>query len=175
MKYYARRNALEIPNVGHGRSQLYMTHSFAADLSARDFHAALVADDALVSYPLVFTAMALPVLGGSENALAEQTVLFRLLRAVVYGFGFGDFAMRPRPYLVGGSHSDLYAVKIVYFGHNLPPYSSSSPSVNRLSRPLTPSSKPPSSPGRESSEPNRLPSISLNSPKSNSSPSCIGS
>ena len=152
-----RRDTLEIPDMRHGRGELDVTHSLAAHLGARDFHAALVADDTLISYPLIFSAMALPVLGGSENALAEQTVFLRLLRPVIYRFGLGDFAVRPGSDLVGGSNAYLYAVKIVYFGHTKPPYSSSSsPSMSRSSSPRSPSGSSP--------EPNRSPKA----PRSNS-------
>ena len=42
-----------------------------------------------ITYALIFTAMAFPVLHRSENTLAEQAVFFRFLRSVVYGFGLG--------------------------------------------------------------------------------------
>ena len=58
----------------HGRGQLDMAHALAAHLGLGDFHAALVADHALVAGALVFAAVALPVLGGAEDAFAEQAV-----------------------------------------------------------------------------------------------------
>ena len=39
---------------------------------------AAIADDALISYSLIFTAMTLPVLCGAKYPFAEQSVLFRL-------------------------------------------------------------------------------------------------
>src|SRR5205814_7892383 len=85
--------ALEIPDVADGARQLDMTHALAADLGARDLHAALVADDALVPDSLVLAAVALPVLGGTEDALVEEAVLLRLERAVVDRFGLRDLAL----------------------------------------------------------------------------------
>ena len=61
-----------------GGGQLDVAHALAAHLGARHFDAALVADDALVADALVLTAVALEVLGGPEDLLAEEPVLLRL-------------------------------------------------------------------------------------------------
>ena len=78
-----RGNALEEPDVGDGRGQVDVAHALAADLRPGDLDAAALADDALVADPLVLAAVALPVLGGTEDALAEEAVLLRLERPVV--------------------------------------------------------------------------------------------
>ncbi len=75
---HAAGDPLEIPDMGHGSGKLYMTHTLAADLRAGDFDAALFADDALVADALIPAAMALPILGRPEYALAEQTVALGL-------------------------------------------------------------------------------------------------
>ena len=62
-----------------------MTHTLTPDLALGDLDAAAVADLALVADLLILTAVALPVLGGSEDALAEQTVAFGLEGTVVDG------------------------------------------------------------------------------------------
>ena len=113
----ARRHAFEIPDMRYGRGEFDVSHTVAADLALGHFHAALVADDALVSDALIFSAMAFPVLGRSENPFAEQTADFRLLGAVVDGFGLGYFAVRPFPYFFGRSHSYLNRIEIVKFKH----------------------------------------------------------
>src|ERR1035438_10288825 len=77
---HARGNALEVPDMRHRRRQLDVTHALAAHLGAGHLDAALVADDSLVPIPLVLAAVAFPVLGRTENLLAEQTVAFRLQR-----------------------------------------------------------------------------------------------
>src|SRR6185437_5327477 len=59
------------------------------------FDAAPVADHAAIADALVLAAMAFPVLDRTEDALAEQAVLFGLERAVVDGFGLGHLAPRP--------------------------------------------------------------------------------
>ena len=87
------RNAAEIPDMRHGRSKLDVTHSFATDFRLGDFDAALVADDAFITHPLVLAAMALVIFRGSEYFFAEKTVLFGFLRSVVDCFGFGDLAV----------------------------------------------------------------------------------
>ena len=107
-KRNARRHALEIPNVGDGRGELDVSHPLASDVGASDLDAALVADDALVAYALVFAAMALPVLGRTEDSLAEQPVFLRLLRPVVDCLGLCDLTVRPRPDLLRRGNANLY-------------------------------------------------------------------
>ena len=92
----AARHALEEPDVRNRHGQLDMAHALAAHLGLGHFHAAAVADDPLVFHTLVFAAVALPVAGGSENAFAEETALFRLETAVIDGLGVLDLAERPR-------------------------------------------------------------------------------
>jgi hypothetical protein len=81
--------------TGHG--QLDVAHALAAHARQRHFDAATVADHALVLDPLVFAAGALPVLGRTEDALAEEAALFRLEGAVVDRLGVLDFALAPGP------------------------------------------------------------------------------
>ena len=109
---HAAGDALEVPDVAHGRGQFNVAHALAAHLGAGDFHAALVAHHALEACALVFAAVALPVLGGAEDALAEEAVALGLERAVVDGLCLGDLAVRPLADLLRGGQSDLNGVKI---------------------------------------------------------------
>src|SRR4029077_1094817 len=68
----AARHALEEPDVGDRSSEVDVTHALAANLGAGHLDAAALADDALVADPLVLAAVALPVLGRTEDALAEE-------------------------------------------------------------------------------------------------------
>lgn len=97
----------------YGRGKLYMPHALATDLARGDLHAALIANNAFVAYALIFAAIAFPILGRSENTLGKQSVLFGLLRAVIYGFGLGDFAVRPLADLIGTRQLDLHGIEIV--------------------------------------------------------------
>ena len=94
-----------------GGGQLDVAHTLTADLGTGDLHAAAVADLALVADLLVLAAVALPVLGGAENALAEQAVPLGLQGAVVDGLGLLDLAIRPGEDLLRGGHADLDGVK----------------------------------------------------------------
>ena len=80
--------------MGNGRGELDVTHALAANLGAGDLHAALVAHLVLILIfdALIFTAVAFPVLGRSEDALAVQAVTLGLERAVVDGLGLFHFA-----------------------------------------------------------------------------------
>src|SRR3989338_3591052 len=53
-----------------------MAHPFTPDLGKRDLNAASIADYAFIFDPLVFPAVALPVLGRTEYLLAEKAVFF---------------------------------------------------------------------------------------------------
>ena len=80
-------NALEVPDVGNRRSELDVAHSLTANLRIRNLDTATVADEVLRANLLflVFAAMALVLLGGSEDLLTEQTADLRLQGSVVDG------------------------------------------------------------------------------------------
>src|SRR6201999_1460458 len=97
-----RRDALEEPDVAHRGGEVDVAHALTAHLGPRDLHAAALTHDALVTDALVLTAVALPVLGRTEDALAEQPVLLRLQRAVVDRLRLRDLARAPRADLLRG-------------------------------------------------------------------------
>ena len=76
-------------------SQLNVAHPLTADTGLRDFNTAAIADHTLIADLLVLSAGALPVLGRTEDTLAEQTVTFRFLGTIVDSLRFLDFAIRP--------------------------------------------------------------------------------
>src|SRR5690606_4876939 len=94
------RQRLEEPDVRHGHGQLDVAHALAADLRERDLDAALVADVATEADALELPAVALPVLDGAEDPLAEEAIPLRLERPVVDGLRLGDLAVRPAPDLL---------------------------------------------------------------------------
>src|SRR5207253_1611756 len=89
------RDALEEPDMRDRRSEVDVTHPLTADLLPRHLDAAALADDALVADALVLAAVALPVLGRTEDALAEEAVALGLERAVVDRLGLRYLAGRP--------------------------------------------------------------------------------
>ncbi len=113
----AAGHALEEPDVADGRGQVDVAHALAAHLRARDLHAAALAHDALVADALVLAAVALPVLRGTEDALAEEPVLLGLERAVVDGLRLGDLAGAPAADLLGGREGDLDCVEVIDVDH----------------------------------------------------------
>src|SRR5436190_246711 len=117
----ARGRALEVPDVADRAGKLDVAHPLAADLRAGDLDAALVADDALVANPLVLAAVALPVLGGTEDALVEEAVLLRLERAVVDRLGLGYLALGPLPDLVRAGERDTDGREVIDLEHGSPP------------------------------------------------------
>ena len=94
--------------------QLDVAHPLAADLRAGDLDATALTDDALESHPLVLAAVALPVLGRTEDLLAEQPVLLRTKRPVVDGLGLLHFAVRPSTNRVRRSETDPELIDRLY-------------------------------------------------------------
>ena len=117
----AAGRALDEPDVGHGRGQLDVAHALAAHLAAGHLHAALVADDALVADALVLAAVALEVLGGPEDLLAEEAVLLRLQGAVVDGLRLGHLAVGPGADLLRRSQGYADGVEVVNFKNQVGP------------------------------------------------------
>ena len=72
-----------------------MAHAFATHATVSNQHAALFADDAFVLHARIFTAEALPVFGWSKDLLAEKTIAFRFIIAVVDGLRPLDLTLAP--------------------------------------------------------------------------------
>src|SRR5581483_9969376 len=107
------RDALEEPDVRDRRRQVDVTHALAAHLLPRHLDAAAFADDPLVAHALVLAAVALPVLRGTEDALAEEPVALRLERPVVDRLRLRHLARAPAPDLLGAGEADLDCVEVV--------------------------------------------------------------
>ena len=107
----ARRDALEVPDVGDGRGELDVAHALATDGGLGDLHAAALAHDALEADALVLSARALPVAGGPEDLLSEEAVLLGLERAVVDGLRLLDLAVRPTTDVVGSGQADAKLIE----------------------------------------------------------------
>jgi len=107
----ARRDALEVPDVGDGGGELDVAHALTTDGGLGDLHAAALADDALEADALVLAAGALPVARRSEDLLSEEAVLLGLQRAVVDGLGLLDLAEGPTTDVVGGGETDAKLIE----------------------------------------------------------------
>ena len=88
-----------------------MSHTFTADGGLCDLDAAAVADDPFVADLLILAAVAFPVLGRSENALAEKAILFRLESTVINGLRLFDLSMGPFADLIRRSQTDTDRIK----------------------------------------------------------------
>src|SRR5687768_5029532 len=91
-----------------------MAHALATHLGQRDFHAALLANDAAVLQALVLAAQALVVLDRPEDLRAEQAVALGLERAVVDRLGLLDLAVRPRADLLRRREPDADRVEFLF-------------------------------------------------------------
>ena len=108
---HAGRNALKVPNVRYRSCQLDMTHTLTAYLGLGNFNTAALTDLALIANLLVASAVALPVLLRSKDALTEQTVALRLQCSIVDGFRLLDLAVRPLADELRRSKADFNCIK----------------------------------------------------------------
>ena len=81
--------------MDNGSLKLDVTHALTAHLVTRYFNATALTDESLDVDALVLTTGTLPSLLRSEDLLAEESVLLRLVGAVVNGFWLLDFARGP--------------------------------------------------------------------------------
>ncbi len=71
-----------------------MTAALAAYFLLGNLYTTTVADNALIANTLVLTTMALVILGGTEDTLAEQTITLRLVGTIVDCLGLQHLTMR---------------------------------------------------------------------------------
>ncbi len=102
-----------------------MSHPLSAHFGPGDLDAAAIADHAFIANSFIFTAVALPVLGGSEDLLAKQAFALRLQRPVIDGLWLLDLTAGPRTNLFRGGQRNSYIVKVVHIQHSPYPLSSS--------------------------------------------------
>ncbi len=88
-----------------------MGHPLPAHLGLYDLHPALFTYNASMFHAFVFAAVALIILDWSEYLGAEQSVTFRLERAVIDGLRFLDFPVRPFPDFFRRSNRDFDRTK----------------------------------------------------------------
>ena len=105
------RHALVEPDMGDGNRQIDMSHPLAAHTTQRHLDTATVTDNILVLDALVLSAGALPIPGGAENSLAEQTAFFGLEGPVVDGLGVFDFPLAPAPDGLRSCYGDPHLVE----------------------------------------------------------------
>src|SRR5450759_4318230 len=94
-----------------------MSHALTTHLLALHLYTALVTDNSLKTDAFIFTAVALPVLGGSEDTLTEQSIFFWFERSVVNRLWFRDLTVAPTTNLFWASEANTDCVKVIYFEH----------------------------------------------------------
>ncbi len=95
-----------VPDVGDGRSQANVPHPLAPNARMGDLDAALVALDATKTDLFVLAAIALPVLGGTKDRLAEQAILLGAQSTIVDRLWFGYLTVGPLENLFGRSQAN---------------------------------------------------------------------
>ncbi len=115
---HTRGQALQEPDVRHGRREFDMAHALAAHLGQRHFNAALLADHAAMLQALVLAAQALVILDRPENLGAKEAIALGLERTIVDRFRLLHFAVRPGTDLLGRGEARLDRVEF-FFLRNL--------------------------------------------------------
>ena len=105
-------HALVEPDVRDGHGQLDVAHALTAHTGRGDFHTAAVADGALVLGTLVATAGTLHVTRRTEDALAEETALLRLERAVIDRLRVLHLAVGPRADVLRACDGDANLIEV---------------------------------------------------------------
>ena len=83
-------DALQIPNMRDRGCKLDEAHAVPAHPAFSDLNATALTDNAAVTHPFVFAAMAFPVFGRAENLFTEQPVHLGLESSVIDGLRLGD-------------------------------------------------------------------------------------
>ena len=109
-----RGQRLQKPDMRNRAGQLDMPHAFTTHLGQGNFHAALFTDHTAVFQTLVLAAQAFIILNRPENLGTEQSIALRLEGAVIDGFRFLDFAVRPRADLFRRCKADLDRIEFFF-------------------------------------------------------------
>ncbi len=98
----------------NGNGKLYVSHPFPADFLLGNLDSASVADDSPVLDSLVLAAVALVVLGRTENLLAEKSVPLRLVGPVIDRLRLQNLSRRPFLDVFRRSESDADSFEIAF-------------------------------------------------------------
>ena len=101
--------------MGYRHGEGDVTHPLAAHLLLGNLHITSVADDSAVADSLVLAAVALVVLGRTENLLAEESVPFRLVGPVVDGLRLEDLAAGTCGDVLRRSERDAYRLEVALY------------------------------------------------------------
>jgi len=99
-----------------------MAHALTTHLGTRDLDSAPLTDDALEADALVLTAVALPVLSGTEDLFAKEPILFGLERAVVDGLRLLYLTVGPHAHAVGSGKANPKLIEIIDVEHSFTSY-----------------------------------------------------
>ena len=105
-----------------------MSHSLATNPAMGNLDPATVTNHAFVFHATVFAAGTFPVLFGTKNPLAEQTVLFRTISTIVNRLGLLHLTIGPGGPNVGGigqsdaDRANVIDAVVIHIGgaHHLP-------------------------------------------------------
>ena len=98
--------------MGNRNGKGDVTHTLAAHLLLSNLDITPVADDAAVTDSLVLSAIALVILGRTEDFLAEETVPLRFVGPVVDRFRFQDLSAGPFGNVLRRSKRDADSLEI---------------------------------------------------------------
>src|SRR5574344_3169328 len=80
--------------MSYRNDQFYMSGTFTTNFLFCYFHSTSITDYTFITYTFVFTARTFIILRRTKNTLAEQTVTFRFVYTIIYGFRFCNLTKR---------------------------------------------------------------------------------
>ena len=101
--------------MSYGYHQLDVTATLTAYLLFGYLYTTTVTNDSFITDTLVLSAMTFIVLCGTKDALAEQTVAFRLVSTVIDGLGFEHLSVRILQDLFWRSQTNGNLSKVIFY------------------------------------------------------------
>src|SRR3989338_4600857 len=98
--------------MGDGSGEFNVPHAFSSHDRTSNFHTTLITDNPFISYPAIFSAVTLPILGGTENTFIKKAIFLRFLRTIIDRFRFSYLSVRPIQNALGRSKPKPHRGKV---------------------------------------------------------------
>ena len=105
----------EVPDMSYRNNKFDMTSTLTTNFLLCYLNTTTITNDSLITDALVLSAGALVVLGRTENALAEQTITFRLVCTIIDGFRLCNLTIRIFQDLLRRGKTDGNLRKIILY------------------------------------------------------------
>src|SRR5574344_1234381 len=101
--------------MSNRHNKLNMSHSFTTDFLFCNFNTTPITNYSFITYSLVFSTMALPILYWSKDSLAEQTISFWFICSVVDSLWLKHLSSGTFQYTLRRSKRYCHCIKIAIY------------------------------------------------------------